>query len=43
MNGMIFDIKDFALHDGPGPRVTVFMKGCPMRCRIEPQQQRSHR
>ena len=33
MNGMIFDIKDFALHDGPGPRVTVFMKGCPMRCR----------
>ena len=33
MNGIIFDIKDFALHDGPGPRVTVFMKGCPMRCR----------
>lgn len=33
MNGMIFDIKDFALHDGPGPRVTVFMKGCPLRCK----------
>ena len=30
--GMLFDIKRFALHDGPGIRTTVFMKGCPLRC-----------
>ena len=28
----IFDIKRFAVHDGPGIRTTVFMKGCPMDC-----------
>ncbi len=33
MTGTIFDIKEFALHDGPGPRTTVFLKGCPLRCR----------
>ena len=32
MTGTIFDIKEFSLHDGPGPRSTVFMKGCPLRC-----------
>ncbi len=30
--GLIFDLKRFALHDGPGIRLTVFMKGCPLRC-----------
>ena len=32
MKGMIFDIKKFAVHDGPGIRTTVFFKGCPLRC-----------
>jgi len=30
--GIIFDIKKYAIHDGPGIRVTVFFKGCPMDC-----------
>lgn len=30
--GIVFDIKEFALFDGPGLRCTVFMKGCPLRC-----------
>ena len=33
MNGVIFDIKEMAVHDGPGIRTTVFFKGCPLRCR----------
>ncbi len=33
MTGNVFDIKEFSLHDGPGGRVTVFLKGCPLRCR----------
>ena len=32
MNGVVFDIKEFAVFDGPGIRTTVFMKGCPLRC-----------
>jgi pyruvate formate lyase activating enzyme len=32
MTGMIFDIKKFSMHDGPGVRITVFFKGCEMRC-----------
>ena len=30
--GFVFDIKRFALHDGPGLRTTVFLKGCPLSC-----------
>ncbi|MHA1167488.1 MAG: glycyl-radical enzyme activating protein [Candidatus Hodarchaeales archaeon] len=32
VEGYIFDIKKFAVHDGPGIRTTVFMKGCPLNC-----------
>ena len=32
MDGIVFDIKEFAVFDGPGIRTTVFMKGCPLRC-----------
>ncbi|MEI6455940.1 MAG: glycyl-radical enzyme activating protein [bacterium] len=30
--GLIFDIRRFSVHDGPGIRTTVFFKGCPLRC-----------
>lgn len=30
--GLIFDIQRFSLHDGPGIRTTVFLKGCPLAC-----------
>ncbi len=29
---MIFDIQECTFHDGPGGRITIFMKGCPLRC-----------
>jgi pyruvate formate lyase activating enzyme len=31
--GVIFDIKRYAIHDGPGIRTTVFFKGCPLVCK----------
>src|SRR6056297_2448740 len=31
-NGLIYDIKKFSIHDGPGIRTTVFLKGCPLNC-----------
>jgi len=31
-SGVVFDIQRFSLHDGPGTRTLVFLKGCPLRC-----------
>ena len=33
VTGVIFDIKKYAIHDGPGIRTTIFFKGCPLACR----------
>ena len=33
VKGRIFDIQKFSVHDGPGIRTIVFLKGCYLRCR----------
>ncbi|WP_077612661.1 glycyl-radical enzyme activating protein [Clostridium sp. Marseille-P2415] len=33
LTGAVFDIQRFSLHDGPGIRTIVFLKGCPLSCR----------
>jgi pyruvate formate lyase activating enzyme len=40
--GIVFDIQRFSVHDGPGIRSIVFLKGCPLRCRwcSNPESQR---
>ncbi len=32
MTGVLMDVKRMAVHDGPGLRTTLFLKGCPLRC-----------
>ena len=32
VSGRVFDVQRFSLHDGPGIRTVVFLKGCPLRC-----------
>lgn len=32
MEGQVFNIMKYAVHDGPGIRTTVFLKGCPLNC-----------
>ena len=32
MKGLVFSVKRYSIHDGPGIRVTFFMKGCPLSC-----------
>ena len=33
IQGLVFNIQHFSMHDGPGIRTLVFFKGCPLRCR----------
>lgn len=33
MNGIVLNTKRFEIHDGPGMRTTLFLKGCPLRCK----------
>jgi pyruvate formate lyase activating enzyme len=41
---MVFDLQRFSVHDGPGIRTNVFLKGCPLRCPwcANPESQRLH-
>ena len=32
LTGKLYDIQGFSVHDGPGIRLTLFLKGCPLRC-----------
>ena len=32
--GVIFNIEDYTIQDGPGNRTTIFLKGCPLSCQV---------
>lgn len=44
ISGYVFDIKKYAIHDGPGIRTTVFFKGCSLECKWchNPESWRKH-
>ena len=31
--GIVFNVQRFTIHDGPGMRTELFLKGCPLRCK----------
>lgn len=33
MEGCVFNVQKYSVHDGPGIRTIVFFKGCPLRCK----------
>ena len=33
IQGRIFDIQKYSIHDGPGIRTSIFVKGCPLKCK----------
>jgi len=33
LTGLVGNIQHYSIHDGPGIRTTVFLKGCPLNCR----------
>lgn len=43
--GMIYNIQKFSVHDGPGIRTTIFLKGCPLNCQWchNPESQNAYR
>jgi glycyl-radical enzyme activating protein len=45
IRGLVFDVHRCSLHDGPGIRTTIFLKGCPLRCLWchNPESQSFHR
>lgn len=42
MKGLVFDLQRYSIHDGPGIRTVVFLKGCPLQCQwcCNPESQR---
>lgn len=45
MKGIVFNVQKFSIHDGPGIRTTVFLKGCPLNCRwcANPESKSEHK
>lgn len=43
-SGLVFNIQKYSVHDGPGIRTTVFLKGCPLCCQWchNPESQKAH-
>ena len=37
---LLMDVKKFAIHDGPGVRTTLFLKGCSLKCICDNQHRR---